>query len=58
MLPIQKKRFRLEQSSIIRFLAAEKCKPYEIYRRMCDTYEKANFSQKKFPNGLNMDLPL
>ena len=36
----------LEQKSVIKFLVAEKCKPCEIYRRMCDVYRKACFSQK------------
>ena len=29
---------RLELRSVIKFLVAEKCKPCEIYRRMCDVY--------------------
>ena len=37
---------RLEQRSVIKFLVAEKCKPCEIYRRLCDVYETASFSQK------------
>ena len=39
-------------------LVAEKCKPYEIYRRMCDVYGEAYFRKKKFTNGLNVILPL
>ena len=39
---------RLEQRSIIKFLVADKRKPYEIYRLMCDVYRKAYFSQKNF----------
>ena len=38
-------------------LKIEKYKPYEIYK-MCDMYGEACFNQKKFTNGLNMDLPL
>ena len=37
---------RLEQRSVIIFLVSEKCKPREIYRRMCDVYGEAYFSQK------------
>ena len=29
--------FRLEQSSVMKFLVAEKCEPCEIHRRMYDT---------------------
>ena len=29
------------------FLMVEKSKPFEIYRRMCDVYWKAGFSQEK-----------
>ena len=29
---------RLEQRSVIKFVVAEKCKPCEMYRRMCDIY--------------------
>ena len=39
-------------------MAKKKCKPSEIYRRMCDVYRKTCFSQKLFRNGLNMGLPL
>ena len=38
---------RLEQSSLIKFLVAEKFKPCEIYRRMCDVYRETCFSHKK-----------
>ena len=34
----QTERFRLEQRSVIKFLAAEKYKPCEIYREMCIVY--------------------
>ena len=51
----------LEQRSVTKFLVAEKCKPYKIYRRMCDVYEEVCFSKKKkkkkkkkkFTNRLN-----
>ena len=39
---------RLELRSDIKFLVAEKCKPCEIYTRMCDVYGKACFSQENF----------
>ena len=35
----------LEQRSVIKFLQAEKSKPYEIYCKMCDVYGKACFGQ-------------
>ena len=35
----------LEQKFIIKFLVVEKGKLYEIYRKMCDVYKKACFSQ-------------
>ena len=47
----------LEQRSVIRVLVAEKCKPYEIYERMCDVNEEAYFNQKMFTNQLNIGLP-
>ena len=50
--------FCLKQRSVMKLLLAEKCKPYEIYRRVCDVYREAWVSQKMFPNKLNMDLPL
>ena len=31
--------FRLEQRSVNRVLVAEKSKPSELYRRICDVYE-------------------
>ena len=43
---------RIEQRSLIKFLLAEKCKPREIYRRICDVYGEACFSQKMFTSGL------
>ena len=36
----------LKQRSVIKFMVAEKCKPCEIYRRMCDEYGEACFSQR------------
>ena len=46
---------RLEQRSVIKFLLVEKCKPYEIYKRMCNECWEACFCFKKmFTNGLNM----
>ena len=42
----------------LRYLVAENFKPHEIYRRICDVYQKACFSQKMFTNWLDMDLPL
>ena len=49
---------KLEQRSVIKVLVTEKGKPSEIYRRMCDAYGEASFSQKMFINSLNMSLPL
>ena len=40
---------RLEQKSVIKFLVAEKCKPCEIYRRMCT--EKHVLAKKMFKIG-------
>ena len=37
--------FRLQKRFAIKFLECEKCKPYEIYRRICDEYGDASFSQ-------------
>ena len=37
----------LEQRSEVKFLQYEKCKQWEIYRRIHDAYEKANFNEKK-----------
>ena len=37
---------RLEQTSVIKFLVGEKCKPCEIYRKTYDMHGKACFSQK------------
>ena len=37
---------RHEQRSVIKFLLAEKCKQYELYRRMCDVYGEACFRKK------------
>ena len=49
---------RLEQRSVIKFLLAEKCKPCEIYTRMCIVYREAWLSQRLLTNGLNIGLPL
>ena len=38
---------RLEQRSVIKSLVADKCKPYDIFRRMSDMYREVCFSQKK-----------
>ena len=37
---------RFEQRSVIKFLVAEKCKTFEIYRRMCYVYGETCSSQK------------
>ena len=37
---------RLKSSLFIKFLVAEKCKPCEICRRMCNVNREASFSQK------------
>ena len=34
------------KESVMKFLVAEKCKPCEIYRRMCDVYDEACFSHE------------
>ena len=44
MVANQTKCPRLEQRSVIKLLVAEKCKPYEIYRRICDVYGKTCFN--------------
>ena len=36
----------LEQRSVMKVLLAEKCKPCEIYRKMCDVYKEACFGEK------------
>ena len=41
----------------MKFFMAEKCKSYEIYRRMCDMYRGVCFSQKMFINGLQIGFP-
>ena len=38
--------FWLQQSSVIKFLVTEKCKPCEICRRMYDVYVERCFSKK------------
>ena len=42
---------KLKQRSVIKFLVAEKCKPREIYTRMCDVDREACFSQKCLHKG-------
>ena len=41
----------LNRGLSIKFLLAEKWKPDKIYRRMCDVYREACFTQKMFTNG-------
>ena len=36
----------------MKFFVAKKCKPFEIYWKMCDVYGKACFSQIIFPKSL------
>ena len=36
MVVIQAECFRLEEKSVLKFLVAEKSKPYETYKRMRD----------------------
>ena len=50
--------FMIKQRSVIKFLVAERYKPCEIYRRMCDAYREACFSQKMFTSGLNIGFLL
>ena len=38
-------------------LVAEKYNPCEFYWQIYDVYAEASFSQKMFPNGINMYLP-
>ena len=47
---------RLEQKSVIKSLAVEKCKLYEIDQSMYDVYREACFSPNIFTNGQNMGL--
>ena len=49
--------FKLEQRSVIKFSVPEKWKPCEIYRRMCVPYREVCFSQKLFPDVINLGLP-
>ena len=48
---------QIEQRSVIKYLLAEKCKPCEIYRRMCDVYVEAGLRQIMITYGLNMSFP-
>ena len=45
---------RFEQRSVIKFLVAEKCKTWEIYRSVFDVYEEACFNKNIYANWLNM----
>ena len=42
----QREHSRLEQKSVINFLVTVKCKPCEIYSRICDVYWEAYFTQR------------
>ena len=42
----QTKCSRLEQKSVIKPLLAEKYKPSEVYKRICNVYRKACLSKK------------
>ena len=44
--------------SAIKSLVAEKCKPYEIYRRMCDMYREAGLTDGKILYILNISISL
>ena len=46
MVANQTKYSRFEQSSVLKCLVVEKCKPSEIYRRMTNVYGEVCFSQK------------
>ena len=49
---------RVKQMPVIRFLLAETCKQYEIYRRMYnDVYRETRSGPKTFTNRLNIGLP-
>ena len=48
----------LEQRSIIKFLLAVKCKPCEIYQRICDVYEEACFNQKNVYKWANHEFTI
>ena len=48
---------RLEQRSVIKFLMADKCKPCEIYWRICNVYEEACFNKKIFINRVCHNKP-
>ena len=41
---------RLEQRSVIKVLVAEKCKPCDIHRKICDVYGEVCFIEKLFTN--------
>ena len=46
MVTNQTQCLKLEQRPVVKFLVAEKCKPCEIYRRMCVAYRQTSFSPK------------
>ena len=56
MVANQIKCSKREQRSNMEFLVVEKCKPYKIFRRTCDVYQEACFSEKIFTDGLNMTV--
>ena len=60
MVANQTKGSRLEQRTVTKFLMAEKYKPCEVYRRMCDMYREVGLNKKEkvITNWLNMILPL
>ena len=43
---------RLEQRFVMECLVAVRCKPCDIYGRICNSYGEACFSQKMFTNML------
>ena len=46
MATVQIERSRLEHMSVSKFLLAEKCKPWEIKRTLCDGNKEACFGKK------------
>ena len=44
--------------SVIKSLVAEKCKPCEIYRRMCDVYRQAYFNSENVYRSRNLFSPI
>ena len=50
---------RLEQRFVMKYLVTEKCKLYDIYKRIYDVYGEQCYSQTKmFTIGLKMGLLL